>query len=380
MLIRICIVELGCHSTAVHIGPFAVFINVLVITLGDPVIVVCTNSRSNAVIHEGVGDCPVTAAVFTGNEFGIDQAFVIPCFQHFQGFLIALGGGRINKFRRAVMIVVKILESRMVSTAVRSAWVHTKGAEHIAHAVGTDAIGVLHAVTVRIFVGELVEKVMQFIQGLGRLFNPDLLHPGLVIYNREMEEVAGGQSGKTILHTIHRTIGQEQTVLVIHHAVVIDGEIFLHQFHVEGADRFLVNIGVELGRILQADYVGRVVCDDVGVQHFEEVAVFNIRHFNIHIEGVFDQLDRIGIFSCGCNKVLGPQVVILRELAVILLHIRALHSKSGSSAQGQGQHQNQCQNLFHIRASLKIIFPAEMAFCCESDGMCAQVSPSGNRP
>ena len=301
-------------------------------------IVVGAHGHTDAVVDHAVGDGPVAARVFTGDEFGIDDAFLVPFGSDLQGFLVLFGGGRIGGF------AVDQLEVAVVGAAVAGAGVHAVSAPQRAQTVGGHAVGVGNTVAVGIIEGEGLQHFMEFVQGGGD-GEAQLVQPGLVVHHGQMEDVAGGHGGDAVLLAVHNAVIPEGAFLEFINGGDDAGGHLAQHVHIDHAQFAGIHIADELAGVLQADDVGGLARHDVGVQHFVERAVVNGEHVDVHVEFLFHELDEVGIFFGERGEIGGPGDLEL----VFGGPVDFLCGSGGDHQRGEqhGERQYQSQGLTH---------------------------------
>ena len=287
------------------------------------------------------GQGPVAALVFAGDEFGVNQLVGIPLGQQRQGVLHA----GIHSAEHQVAFPV-------IHPAVRQ---RAESAEDGVHTGVAQGVGVLLAVAVRVFIGELVEHFFTFFQGHGHFAVgvTELGQPVCTPEGRVVEVTVAVHAGQAVVLSVVGNVAEalriifDQPFIAFRHALL---DHFQGQLH---GNALLDPLG-ELRGVLQHEHVRHFAARDTRGQQLVVILTLDEPDVQVHIELFFQPgNDRIALRD-GVGIMTGQPRD--GDLLVRVGHVFAqVHiGQRAYAADAKDQSQEQGKTFFHGNTSFNL--------------------------
>ena len=301
----------------------------------NPVIPVAHVRAGNALVDERVGEGPIAALVFAGDEFRIQHAVLIPLGQQRKRFL------GLGHHVAAHHVAGAVIQPHIALEAV--------SAVNGGHAPFGQAVGVVLAVAVGVFLGHPIQQRFQALQIGGHFGNAQLLQPRAI----PGKHGGGGQvfhiqRRQRVHYAVH--LGQRpgfRGVFIDHRGIA--GRMLPEEFLRPGADQALRK---QAGRVAAVDHVGQLIAGRHQADLGGAVGFFDIDQFERGVVALVHVINEGGVFAQRDGGIGGHGVGVMGGF-------RQRNGGHQRAQQQRGQQQGQC--LFHDVSSFIEFFSLKHA-------------------
>jgi len=233
------------------------------------VVIPSQSGITDATFHQRVGNCPVSAGVFTGNKFGINETVLVPLRQNTQRLL---HGGLNRRIRQLAVVVVPLAALDSI-----------RAVNHC-EARGGKAVGILFTVAIRIIVGKLLHQVLEFVQCCRGFCYADFFHPVAAVYHRLTELVGAVDANRNrILFSVKLADLHQRRIVCSNQ---FDGVRHILCNHVlrNLGQKFLTDVVGKVSQGIDIHHVRIFSAGKLGAEHVVPVRRFNAPEIDLHIE------------------------------------------------------------------------------------------------